>query len=189
MGTFGPMHTILIVDDDKDLRVMLKYLIQTTTGMQVVGEAGDGLEAIDEARKLQPDLIIMDAAMPNLDGVEATRRIRDMQPQVYILGLTAFADYPETMLGAGANKCLLKTEAYGYLTNLLMQLKTEQESGSPGSRARAPNRNESLGFRAGPVPIWTGADTREPNDDEVQDPSSNRYGCESRLRRLDHPRP
>jgi YesN/AraC family two-component response regulator len=123
------MQKILIVDDDKDLRFMLKYLIQSTTGMEIVGEAADGNEAIEQTRKLEPDLIIMDAAMPNMDGVEATKRIRDMQPRVYILGLTAFTDYPEMMLGAGANKCLLKTEAYGRLTNVLNSLKDESESG------------------------------------------------------------
>jgi DNA-binding NarL/FixJ family response regulator len=108
---------------------MLKFLIQSTTGFEVVGEAADGNEAIDQVRKLDPDLVIMDAAMPNMDGVEATKRIRDMQPRIYILGLTAFSDYPEMMLGAGANKCLLKTEAYGNLTNILAQLKDESESG------------------------------------------------------------
>jgi YesN/AraC family two-component response regulator len=125
------MQTILIVDDDKDLRFMLTHLIQTTTGMEVVGEAADGQEALVQAQKLQPDLVIMDAAMPNMDGVEATRRLRDMQPRVYIIGLTAFTDYPEMMLGAGANKCLLKTEAYGQLTNLLTQMRNETESGEP----------------------------------------------------------
>jgi DNA-binding NarL/FixJ family response regulator len=125
------MKTILIVDDDEDLRFMLKHLIHSATDLEVIGEAGDGNEAIDMARRYDPDLVIMDAAMPNLDGVEATRQIRDAHPRAYILGLTAFADYPEMMLGAGANQVLMKTEAYGNLTKILMSLKSEEESGEP----------------------------------------------------------
>jgi DNA-binding NarL/FixJ family response regulator len=125
------MQTILIVDDDADLRATLRYLIQTATQMEVVGEAADGLEAIEQARKLQPDLIIIDAAMPNLSGVEASKRLRDAHPRVYILGLTGFSDYPELMLGAGANVCLLKTDVPKDLTKLLAQLRSEAEAGSP----------------------------------------------------------
>ena len=124
------MRTVLLVDDDKDLRYMLRYLIESTTSFEVVGEAGNGEEAIDQTRKLQPDLIIMDVAMPVMDGVEATKRIKEMWPRTYVLGLTAFSDYPEVMLGSGASKCLLKTEAYGSLTNVMEKLKDEAETGT-----------------------------------------------------------
>lgn len=124
------MRTVLLVDDDKDLRYMLRYLIESTTGFEVVGEAGNGQEAIDATHKLQPDLIIMDVAMPVMDGIEATKRIKDTWPRTHILGLTAFSDYPEIMLGAGATKCLLKTDAYGSLTNVMERMKDEAETGT-----------------------------------------------------------
>lgn len=124
------MRTVLLVDDDKDLRYMLRYLIESTTSFEVVGEAANGEEAIEAAGKHQPDLIVMDVAMPVMDGIEATKRIKDTWPRITVLGLTAFADYPEIMLGAGATKCLLKTEAYGSLTNVMERMKDDNETGS-----------------------------------------------------------
>lgn len=124
------MRTVLLVDDDKDLRYMLRYLIESTTNFEVVGEANNGEEAIEAAGRLQPDLVVMDVAMPVMDGIEATKRIKDTWPRIHVLGLTAFADYPEIMLGAGATKCLLKTEAYGSLTNVMERMKDEGETGT-----------------------------------------------------------
>lgn len=125
------MRNVLIADDDKDLRYMLKYLIESTTNFVVVAEAGNGEEAVAECEKHQPDLVIMDVQMPVMDGIEATRRIKDRWPRMFVLGLTAFTDYPEIMLGAGADKCLLKTESYGSLTHVMERIRDESETGTP----------------------------------------------------------
>ena len=124
------MRNVLIADDDKDLRYMLKYLIESTTNFVVVAEAGNGEEAVAQCEKHQPDLVIMDVQMPVMDGIEATRRIKDRWPRMFILGLTAFSDYPEILLGAGADKCLLKTESYGSLTHVMERIRDEAETGS-----------------------------------------------------------
>ena len=123
------MRTVLIVDDDKDLRYMLKYLIETTSDFEVVGDAGNGEEAIKKVDEVHPDVVVMDVQMPVLDGVQATKRIKELHPSVHIVGLTAFGQYPEVMLGAGASKCLLKNDSYTTLVPTLNRLKSESETG------------------------------------------------------------
>lgn len=123
------MRTVMIVDDDKDLRYMLKYLIETTSDFEVVGDASNGEEAIAQVGALSPDVVVMDVQMPVLDGVTATKRIKELHPNVHVVGLTAFGQYPELMLGAGASRCLLKNESYTSLVPTLNKLKHEAETG------------------------------------------------------------
>jgi len=76
---------ILVVDDFAPIRRIVCLALEKSAGLQVVGESGDGLEAVEKARKLQPDLILMDIGLPSLNGIEAARRIRDVTPEMKVL--------------------------------------------------------------------------------------------------------
>jgi DNA-binding NarL/FixJ family response regulator len=96
---------IVIADDQPPFRGILSYLLSEEAGLKVVGEAADGVEALELCRQLQPDLVIMDIKMPKMDGWEATRTIKKECPRTRVLVLTAFAapsDFPKAV-EAGAN--------------------------------------------------------------------------------------
>jgi CheY-like chemotaxis protein len=102
---------VLLVDDHKVMREGLASLLDEQPDMEVVGQAGNGREAVDLAHKLLPDVIVMDAAMPVMDGEEATRQIKVHLPRIRIIGLSMF-DEPQMsrkMHRAGAEAYLLKT--------------------------------------------------------------------------------
>src|SRR5438552_1272806 len=75
----------LVVDDFAPIRRIVCSMIEQRADLQVVGEAWDGLEAVERAGKLQPDLILMDIGLPSLNGIEATRRILDVNPKTKVL--------------------------------------------------------------------------------------------------------
>lgn len=101
---------ILLVDDQQMLRVGLRTLLELQPGMKVVGEGVSGREAIDLYESLRPDIVLMDVRMPDLDGVEATRRLRARWPEARVIILTTFDDdeYVFEGLRAGALGYLLK---------------------------------------------------------------------------------
>jgi NarL family two-component system response regulator LiaR len=83
---------ILIADDHAIVREGLRALIDTEPGMELVGEAADGVEAVLRARSLQPDVILLDLVMPRKDGIEAIGEIKQENPEARILVLTSFAE-------------------------------------------------------------------------------------------------
>lgn len=101
---------ILLVDDHAVLREGLRFLLERQGDLQVVGEAGNGLEALELVQMLQPDLVVIDLAMPHMNGLEATRKIKTLAPGVRVLVLTQH-DNPEYILPliqAGASGYVLK---------------------------------------------------------------------------------
>jgi DNA-binding NarL/FixJ family response regulator len=101
---------VLVADDQPLMRTAYDMTLRGETDMELVGEAGDGQEAIDQARRLHPDVILMDIRMPVLDGVEATRIVGAEAPSVKVLVLTTFDidEYVVEALRAGASGFLLK---------------------------------------------------------------------------------
>lgn len=104
---------VLVVDDHPVFRGGLRLAIDTDPDIEVVGEAGSGREAVDSAAELQPDVVIMDLHMPDLNGVEATRRIVDVSPHIAVLVLTMLEDNESvfTAMRAGARGYLNKGAA------------------------------------------------------------------------------
>jgi two-component system invasion response regulator UvrY len=101
---------IMIVDDHKLVRVGLRHLLLQETNIEVVAEAESGEEAVELARKMKPDVVLLDIQMPNMDGLEATKRLLRIDPYMKIIIITVCEDnnlFPSRLLQAGA---------YGYLT-------------------------------------------------------------------------
>jgi two-component system response regulator NreC len=104
------MIRILLVDDHAVVRQGFRMILGAQPDMEIVGEAGNGREAISQAAELQPDVVVMDVAMPELNGIEATRRIAESSPRVRVLALSMHKDsvYVREILRAGAKGYLLK---------------------------------------------------------------------------------
>ena len=104
------MTTLLIADDQALVRVGLRKILESEPGMTVAGEAEDGERAVAAARRLRPDVVLMDIRMPALDGIEATRRIIATRPATRVLILTTFGldTYVYDALRAGASGFMLK---------------------------------------------------------------------------------
>lgn len=86
------MIRVLIADDHHVVRRGLLFFLKTQKDIEVIGEAKNGLEAVELAEKLQPDIILMDLVMPEMDGIQATKRIKAKCPKIEILMLTSFSD-------------------------------------------------------------------------------------------------
>ncbi len=101
---------VALVDDHRLVRVGLRSLLESTPGFAVVGEAGDGREAVDLVERCAPDVVLMDLSMPDVDGVAATRAIAATHPGVRVLVLTSFTDRArvQEVLAAGAIGYVLK---------------------------------------------------------------------------------
>ena len=112
---------IILADDHKIVREGLRFLIENQPDMELVGEAGNGRRAAQLVRELSPDVVIMDIAMPELNGVEATRQITAEFPHVKVIALTMHSDrqYVVEILKAGGSGYLLKDYAFEDLVSAI----------------------------------------------------------------------
>lgn len=115
---------IILVDDHAMLRQGTAELLRRDPAIEVVGEAEDGQQAVELARRLRPDIVVMDVRMPVLSGIEATRQIRATLPEVQVLVLTAHDDdqYIFSLLQAGASGYLLKSAPVSELVRAIHQV-------------------------------------------------------------------
>ena len=113
--------TILLVDDHPIIREGLRSLIEKQPEYMIVGEAGDGAEAVRLAAELQPDLVIMDLTMPVMNGIDATREITAQNPSIRVLALSMESNrfFVVETLRAGASGYLLKDSAYAELAEAI----------------------------------------------------------------------
>jgi DNA-binding NarL/FixJ family response regulator len=116
MANADTAHTsvrILLVDDFEPWRRHVCFILQTRPELRVVAEVADGLEAVQKAQELQPDLILLDIGLPHLNGVEAANRIRQVAPGARIIFLTQISDKDvvRAALSTGAKGYVLKTDS------------------------------------------------------------------------------
>lgn len=125
---------VLLVDDHAIVRKGLRALLATEPGIEVVGEAGNGAEAIQATAALNPQVILMDLVMPEMDGIEATRTITDQCPRTRILVLTSFAgdDKVFPAIKAGALGYLLKDSSPQQLVEAIVQVAQGEPWLEPG---------------------------------------------------------
>lgn len=121
---------VLIADDNEVVREGLESLLVPHEDISIVAKAVDGLDAVNKAKRFQPDVILMDAQMPNLDGPGATKQIKEILPDTKILFLTVYGDYVGDALSAGASWYLTKDCRRQDLLEAIRALATSKRSKS-----------------------------------------------------------
>jgi CheY-like chemotaxis protein len=117
-------HRVLVVDDAEELRMLLRTRMEARSGLTVVGEAGDGIAAVELASELQPDLVMLDVAMPRMDGLEALPLIRAAVPGVRVVVLSGFnhSTLADKAREAGADHYVVKGGSMRELLDMVEQL-------------------------------------------------------------------
>jgi len=129
----APRIRILLVDDQHLIRLGMRMVLDAEDGLEVVGEAGDGSEALAAVQRLQPDVVLMDVRMPGMDGIEATRSIVASNPASRIIILTTFDldEYAFAGLNAGASGFLLKDARPAELVSAIRAVASGDAAVSP----------------------------------------------------------
>ena len=137
---------VLLVDDDALMRAGLEAILSSDAGVHVVGEASDGRVAVEQVRRLQPDVVLMDIRMPEVDGIAATREVVAVSPDVRVVILTTFEDddYIFGALTAGASGFLLKRTSPEQLLEALRAVAAGDSLLSPSVTRRVIDRMAAL---------------------------------------------
>ncbi len=133
---------IMLVDDHEVVRQGLRALLEAEDDLEVIAEAGDGSQAIDTARIHEPDVVVMDVRMPDMNGVEACRGIRDMRPETQVIMLTSYSD-DEALFNsimAGAAGFVLKQIRGSDLVDAIRQVGSGQSLLDPSVTKRVLER-------------------------------------------------
>jgi DNA-binding NarL/FixJ family response regulator len=191
---------VLLADDHRIVREGLRSLIQAQPDLEVVGEAPDGRQAVEMVRQLSPDVVVMDVAMPQLNGIEATRQIIGEEAGVKVIALSMHSDrrFVAEALKAGASGYVLKDSAFEELVTAIRSVIADRVYLSPrvagvvvedyvrrlptrGKREEAPGRLDD-GAPAGHVPSVFDAIT--PREREVLQLMSEGYATKEVAHRL-----
>ena len=150
----APAVRVLLVDDQALFREALATLLDVRTDIAVVGEAGNGDEALRAAAELRPDVVLMDLRMPVLDGIAATRRLRVEQPGVRVIALTTFDEDDEVFaaLRAGALGYLLKDVSSARLVEAILAAARDESVLQPSVAAKVVARFAQLPADPAPQP-------------------------------------
>jgi two-component system, NarL family, response regulator NreC len=145
------IKTAIIADDHKIMREGLRSLLEKSGRFECIAEADDGYQAVRLAKELHPDIVIMDIAMPNLNGIEATRQIKTELPEVEVIVLSMHAtrNYVSQVLQAGASAYLLKDSAFEELSTALLAISRGGMYLSPAIAKAAALANLKGGSSAG----------------------------------------
>lgn len=127
------MIQVVVVDDHDLVRMGLVRLLEDVEGLAVIAEAASGEEAVRLAKELEPDVILMDVRMPGLGGIEATRKIHRLYPDIRVIGVTACGDdpYPSRLLQAGAAGYLTKDTSTEEMVRAIRTVSAGQKYLSP----------------------------------------------------------
>jgi NarL family two-component system response regulator LiaR len=142
---------VLIVDDHQVVRRGLRTFLELQDDVEVAGEAGDGQAGVEEAERLAPDVVLMDIVMPRLDGIEATRRIKERAPGIGVIALTSFAGDDQVLpaLEAGASSYLLKDVTPEELVEAIRAVHRGEPRLHPDALRKV--MEAAMGPRAGPA--------------------------------------
>ena len=124
---------VLIVDDQAIVRNGLRYFLLAFEDLELVGEAADGRYAVRLCAEIQPDVVLMDLMMPEMDGISATRAIRQRWPEMQVIALTSFSDeeLAQEALEAGATSYVLKSISADKLADAIRAAYTERPTLAP----------------------------------------------------------
>ena len=117
---------VFIAEDHETVREGLKLILQSQSDLEIVGEAADGATAVESAKRLMPDVVLMDISMPKMNGLKATKLLRDCCPETKVLALTRHNEgaYLQEMLRAGASGYVLKQSASAELIRAIRDVAT-----------------------------------------------------------------